>query len=73
MSVEQKKEPGEQVPDKPKRQNEQGQRRNLRRKMDHVEHKIKQIKLKNFLAFKDQVLPAHSEKLNPVKFEQDCS
>jgi hypothetical protein len=41
--------------------------------MDTVEHKIKQIKLKNFLAFKDQVLPAHQEKIDFVKFEEDCS
>lgn len=41
----------EQEPEKTKKATEQAQKRNLRRKMDQVEHKIKQIKLKNFLAF----------------------
>jgi hypothetical protein len=39
-----------------------------------MEHKLKQIKLKNFLTFKDQVLPvAASDTISSKKFEEDCS
>jgi hypothetical protein len=54
-----------------KKQNDQ--KRNLRRKMDHMEHKIKQIKLKHFTEFKDQVLPSLAENFDSHKFEEDSS
>ena len=40
---------------KQQKKTEQTHKRNLRRKIDHLEHKIKQMKLKKFEEFKDEV------------------